>query len=205
MGAVGLDEVLAAPDQPITARVEPVGPEVGAPQEHGRSDSALGRIVVQRRIASSLVLDQPFDRQSGLEGERLSTRMETVLKLVKMRNFQHKKVRECSKGMLQRLSLAQALIHDPAFLILDEPITGLDPLGLSEMRDLLLELNRQGKTILFSSHIISEVEKIAHSAAILVNGELKKVLTKKEWSAAPGQLEKIFVETVRGSGELAGE
>ena len=138
-----------------------------------------------------------YGRLSGVPDERLKARAEEVLALVKMTSRKEKKVRECSKGMLQRLSLAQALIHDPSLLVLDEPITGLDPLGLNEMREILLGLNRGGKTILFSSHIIAEVEKIAHRVGILVNGGLVKTVSAGEWSAEPGTLEKIFVETVK--------
>jgi ABC-2 type transport system ATP-binding protein len=114
---------------------------------------------------------------------------------------QNKRVKECSKGMLQRLSLAQALVHDPDFLVLDEPITGLDPLGLTEMRELILKLNGQGKTILFSSHIIAEVEKLAHRVAILSGGERVQLIERSEWEGCPGRLEDIFVETVRSRGE----
>jgi ABC-2 type transport system ATP-binding protein len=143
-----------------------------------------------------------YGRLSGLSGSDLDRRSEETLKLLKMWSRKDKRVRECSKGMLQRLSLAQSLIHDPEILILDEPITGLDPLGLSEMRELILGLNARGKTVLFSSHIIAEVEKIAHRAAILVNGRCAKVLESKEWSQTPGSLEKIFVQTVQ---ELGGD
>ena len=138
---------------------------------------------------------------SGIPDDEIGRRIEAVLETVRMTQNQQKRVRECSKGMLQRLSLAQALVHDPDFLVLDEPITGLDPLGLTEMRDLILQLNVQGKTILFSSHIIAEVEKLAHRVAILSAGELVKLIERKEWADRPGRLEEIFVETARARGE----
>lgn len=141
-----------------------------------------------------------YGRLSDLPEAELERRAQEALALVQMWDRRHKRVRECSKGMLQRLSLAQALIHDPDLLILDEPITGLDPLGLAEMRELILGLNGRGKTVLFSSHIISEVEKIAHRAAILVNGRLVKILESRDWAERPGRLEEIFVETVRSEG-----
>lgn len=131
----------------------------------------------------------------------LRERAEKILDTVKMTPHKHKRVRECSKGMLQRISLAQALIHDPALLILDEPITGLDPLGLTEMREMILDLNSKGKTILFSSHIIAEVEKIAHRVGILVDGKLVRTLHFGEWTQQPGLLEKMFVDTVRQHGK----
>lgn len=141
-----------------------------------------------------------YAKLSELKGEILESRLKQVLELVRMVDRKNKRIHECSKGMLQRLSLAQSLVHDPTFLILDEPITGLDPLGLAEMRDLLLLLNREGKTILFSSHIIAEVEKIAHRVGILVNGKFVKLLNSADWANVPGKLEKIFVQTVQEFG-----
>src|SRR3989338_5948377 len=78
---------------------------------------------------------------SNIPKSQIIQRTVEVLKLMRMFEHKDKRIRECSKGMLQRLSLAQSLIHDPELLILDEPITGLDPLGLAEMRELLLDLN----------------------------------------------------------------
>ncbi|MBI2119443.1 MAG: ABC transporter ATP-binding protein [Elusimicrobia bacterium] len=139
---------------------------------------------------------------SNIPKSQIIQRTLAVLKLMRMFEHKDKRIRECSKGMLQRLSLAQSLIHDPELLILDEPITGLDPLGLAEMRELLLDLNSKGKTILFSSHIIAEVEKIAHRVGILVDGKLVKCLNASEWngSGQAGKLEKIYVDTVKEFG-----
>jgi ABC-2 type transport system ATP-binding protein len=76
--------------------------------------------------------------------------------------------------MLQRVGLAQAILHDPALLILDEPMSGLDPIGRRQVRDLILDLKREGKTILFSSHILSDVEALCERVGILVKGELRR-------------------------------
>src|SRR6266436_3197376 len=102
---------------------------------------------------------------------------------------QMKLLKEYSKGMLQRAGLAQALLHDPDLLVLDEPVSGLEPLGLKELRQLLLELNKQGKTIFFSSHIISEAEKLCHRVGIIHQGRLARTIEKKEWSGHEGRLE----------------
>lgn len=83
-----------------------------------------------------------------------------------------KKLREYSKGMLQRLGLAQALINDPDFVLLDEPMSGLDPQGRYQMREIILALKSQGKTIFFNSHILADVEKICDRVAILSKGEV---------------------------------
>lgn len=83
-----------------------------------------------------------------------------------------KQLRQYSKGMLQRVGMAQALINDPEVVFLDEPMSGLDPMGRYQMREIILSLKQQGKTIFFNSHVLSDVEKICDRVAILVQGEL---------------------------------
>ncbi|MBF2073954.1 MAG: ABC transporter ATP-binding protein [Synechococcales cyanobacterium C42_A2020_086] len=83
-----------------------------------------------------------------------------------------KQLRQYSKGMLQRVGMAQALINDPQLVFLDEPMSGLDPLGRYQMREIILALKAQGKTIFFNSHVLSDVEKICDRVAILAHGEL---------------------------------
>ena len=87
-------------------------------------------------------------------------------------NARKKQLRQYSKGMLQRVGMAQALINDPEVVFLDEPMSGLDPLGRYQMREIILSLQNQGKTIFFNSHILSEVEQICDRIAILAQGEL---------------------------------
>lgn len=139
-----------------------------------------------------------YGRLSGLPKTELADRIEQSLRRVGLAAQAHRPMREYSKGMLQRATLAQALIHNPPALVFDEPVTGLDPLGLKEIRDLLLELNGEGKTVLFSSHTISEAERLCHRVAILLGGRLVRVVTKAEWAGHPGRLEEIFVDTVTG-------
>ena len=119
-----------------------------------------------------------------------------MLDEVKMKHHALRRVAEFSKGMQQRIALAQSILHDPSILLFDEPVTGIDPIGLKDMRQLLLNLNKKGKTILFSSHSISEVEKISNRVGILVKGRLARLVEQKEWAGKEGILEKIFVETV---------
>ncbi|MCY7277131.1 MAG: ABC transporter ATP-binding protein, partial [Phormidesmis sp. CAN_BIN44] len=83
-----------------------------------------------------------------------------------------KQLRQYSKGMLQRIGMAQALINDPELVFLDEPMSGLDPLGRYQLREIILSLKSQGKTIFFNSHVLSDVEKICDRVAILAQGEL---------------------------------
>ena len=102
---------------------------------------------------------------------------EKIPKLLKMVNLQDKdkiKIKKFSKGMLQRLGIAQALINDPALLFLDEPTDGIDPVGRREIREILLKLKDEGKTIFINSHLLSEVERISDEVAILKDGKLLK-------------------------------
>ena len=84
----------------------------------------------------------------------------------------NRRVAGYSHGMLQRLNIARALLHDPPLLFLDEPTGGLDPIGIKQMRDLILEENRSGRTIFVSSHLLSEMERICHRIAIIYKGRL---------------------------------
>jgi ABC-2 type transport system ATP-binding protein len=137
---------------------------------------------------------------SKLDPHLIPGKINEVLHLVKMDHAKDKPMREFSKGMLQRIGLAQAIIHDPDILILDEPVTGLDPLGIRQTRQLLTDLNQKGKTIFFSSHSISELERLAHRVGILVEGKLVRLLNQGEWKVKPGRLEEIFIETLEASG-----
>jgi ABC-2 type transport system ATP-binding protein len=111
-------------------------------------------------------------------------RITELLKLLGLEDAAHKSVSKYSKGMLQRLGFAQAMLHDPDLLILDEPTASLDPVGRKEFRDILVELKRRGKTIFISSHILSEVESVCDRVAILQKGELKRIGTLQELSTA---------------------
>ena len=137
---------------------------------------------------------------SKLEPAKINSRVNELLELVKLDHAKTKTMREFSKGMLQRTGIAQALLHDPEFLILDEPVTGLDPLGIRQSRELFAELNRQGKTILFSSHSISELEKLAQRVGILIEGKLARELKQSDWKSKAGHLEELFIETLETSG-----
>lgn len=111
-----------------------------------------------------------FQIPAKIQRQRIPQLLELVgLPLVAARK---KQLRQYSKGMLQRVGMAQALINDPELVFLDEPMSGLDPLGRYQMRQIILSLKEQGKTIFFNSHILSEVEQICDRVAILAQGEL---------------------------------
>jgi ABC-2 type transport system ATP-binding protein len=113
-------------------------------------------------------------RLFGIPKAELADRSEELLKSVGLENKGSVQLRKYSKGMLQRIGLAQALINDPELVILDEPVSGLDPVGRREMRDLILDLKTKGKTVFFSSHILSDAESICDEVAILMQGQVVK-------------------------------
>ncbi|HAX62465.1 MAG TPA: ABC transporter ATP-binding protein [Elusimicrobia bacterium] len=131
---------------------------------------------------------------SGISENVLKNRIDEVLETVKLKTEKDTRLGEFSKGMLQRVGVAQALIHKPQLLILDEPFTGLDPLGLKDMRDIILSLKKDGKTVFFSSHIISEAEKICSRVAIIYKGKLLRIVKIKE--IKPNTLEDIFISEI---------
>jgi ABC-2 type transport system ATP-binding protein len=100
-------------------------------------------------------------------------RIDELIDMVGLGNAQFRTVREYSKGMQRRLGLAQALINDPDFLILDEPTTGLDPIGTRQVKDLIIELGRRGKTVLLSSHLLADVEDCVDRMIILYGGKVR--------------------------------
>jgi ABC-2 type transport system ATP-binding protein len=113
-----------------------------------------------------------YGRLAGLSGHGLDRRVEELLEMVGLMEARHRQLGKFSKGMLQRVGLAQALIHDPTLVILDEPMSGLDPIGRKEVRDLIMQLRKQGKTVFFSTHIIPDVEMLCDRVGIIAGGRL---------------------------------
>jgi len=181
---------------PTSGSVELAGGRIEDPVVRSRLGYLPETTYFYRYLSAEEVLTF-YGRLSGIAKEALPERINAVLKRTRMSEHRHRKMTELSKGMLQRVSIAQALLHNPPILILDEPVTGLDPLGLAEMRDLMGSLHQEGKTILFSSHNIAEVEKICDRAAILHEGRLIRLIHHAEWShESAGHLEKLFVQEV---------
>ena len=116
-----------------------------------------------------------FGRLSGVAPRALGTRIEELLDLVGLSGAADRQIRRCSKGMQQRLGIAQALVGDPSFVVLDEPMSGLDPIGRKDVRDLILELKRRGKTVLFSTHILPDVESLCDRVGVIIGGRLRDV------------------------------
>jgi ABC-2 type transport system ATP-binding protein len=113
-----------------------------------------------------------YGKMSGIESSILKEKIPQLLKQVNLGEWINTKIRKYSKGMMQRMGLAHALINDPQLLFLDEPTDGIDPVGRREIRDMLKSLRDQGKTIFLNSHLLSEVERISDEVAILKDGRL---------------------------------
>ena len=142
---------------------------------------------------------------SGMAAASRPAKVSEMLSRVGLERAADKRLAEYSKGMLQRASLAQTLIHDPELLIMDEPVTGLDPLAIKEVRALILWLKAKGKTVLFSSHDISEVERVCDRIGIMSGGKLARVMRQDEWRGKPDALENAFASSVTrtdGVGEI---
>ncbi|MBX2953244.1 MAG: ATP-binding cassette domain-containing protein [Leadbetterella sp.] len=128
---------------------------------------------------------------SRLRGESLKNRVKEVIEQVGLSPEKHKKIEQLSKGYRQRVGLAQALIHDPDILILDEPTTGLDPNQLTEIRALIKEIAKN-KTIILSTHIMQEAEALCHRAIIIKKGNLVADAPMDELKSRNQSLEKTF-------------
>ncbi|MEY2538280.1 MAG: type transport system ATP-binding protein [Verrucomicrobiota bacterium] len=113
-----------------------------------------------------------FGRLSGLHGTVLKRRIDELLELVGLAHAGHRRLATYSKGMLQRIGLAQALIDEPRLVVLDEPTAGVDPVGSREIRDLIIDLKRRGITVLLSSHLLAQAQEICDRVGILANGVL---------------------------------
>ncbi len=143
---------------------------------------------------------QLYGRLSYVPEAVIRSRSSELLELVGLAGRERELVRKYSKGMRQRLGLAQAMLHEPELLIMDEPTDGLDPVGRSQIRQLILWLKEQGKTVFLNSHILQEVELVCDRVAILANGKLRGVGTPAELT---NQFHGALSSRVRV--ELAGE
>jgi ABC-2 type transport system ATP-binding protein len=139
-------------------------------------------------------------RLLGVPAPKLASRIPVLLRAVGMEGKERVQLRKYSKGMLQRIGLAQALLNDPDLVILDEPMSGLDPIGRREIRDLILSLKEQGKTVFFSSHILADAEMICDQVAILVKG---RVVQEGEVESLLGSQVRFWDVTLRGAPGMA--
>ena len=134
----------------------------------------------------------------GLQSDEARRSCEALLKKVDMAGKERQKARTYSKGMAQRLGLAAAMMGSPKLLILDEPITGLDPLGIREVRDILEHLRTKGVTVFINSHLLSEVARVCDTAAIINKGRIIIKDTLRAITSQGETLEDVFVTFVKG-------
>jgi ABC-2 type transport system ATP-binding protein len=150
-------------------------------------------------LTAAEVLDY-FARFHDFDAAERRERVQRMLKRVGLESAGRIQLRKYSKGMLQRVGLAQAILHDPAVVVLDEPMSGLDPVGRREVRDIILELKKQGKTVLFSTHILSDAEMLCDRVGVIVGGKLQGVGAPSELVGLKTQGMEILFELPANAG-----
>lgn len=125
-------------------------------------------------------------RLRGMSRKDLEARSEDVIRAVKLTGWADRRIQKFSKGMKQRLAIAQALLHEPDLVILDEPTSGLDPRGMAEVRGIIKGLRREGRTVFMSSHLLGEVQEVCDEVALLNHGQLLLSGSVRELSASAG-------------------
>ncbi len=151
---------------------------LGYPPSNPKSREKIGYLPENHRFPDHLTglgLLMLTGRMFNLKDGVISKRADELLKLVDMTKWANTKIKKYSKGMLQRVGLAQAMINDPEVLFLDEPTDGVDPVGRAEIKNVMQKIRDDGKTIILNSHLLSEVEMVADRVAILQNGKLAKI------------------------------
>jgi ABC-2 type transport system ATP-binding protein len=134
-----------------------------------------------------------YGQLSGVPAKQRKQRVEQVLQQVGLRDVKGVQLRKFSKGMLQRVGIGQAILHDPKLVFFDEPMSGLDPMGRREVRDLMEQLKHEGKTVFFSTHILSDAEALCDRVAIIHRGELRGVGAIEDLtSSVQGKVEVIW-------------
>lgn len=165
--------------------------------------SKVGAVINDPALFLNMDAVGNLKEQACLLGIHDTKKIETVLRTVGLVHSNSKLVKNYSLGMTQRLKLAMALLESPDILILDEPVNGLDPDGIADLRELLLSLNRtNGITIIISSHILSELEQIATCFGILHNGEIVKELYTQDVLKEGKNLEELYMQYTKGGAQL---
>lgn len=139
-------------------------------------------------------------KTAGFDSKMIGERTDQLLQKVMLNNARKRPIRTYSKGMVQRAGLALSLIHNPDVVILDEPMSGLDPIGRKMVGDLILELKAQGRTVFFSSHILTDIERFCDRAGIIVNGTLRLVERIDRMLTGTTTLEDVFLREVALAG-----
>jgi ABC-2 type transport system ATP-binding protein len=176
------------------------GQMLGQPFGHASTRRRVGflaeNVALYHRPAARMV--SFYGALNGMRGAELRRRTEQMLRELDLESVAGRSTQKLSRGMLQRVGLAQALVNDPELLILDEPASALDPIGRVQVREILLRARRAGKTVFLSSHLLSEVEQICDRLAIVIKGRVARVGSVQELL----ETQERFVITARGVDEL---
>jgi ABC-2 type transport system ATP-binding protein len=157
--------------------------------------SKIGFLPESHRFPNYLTAEETlkyFAQLGGVSNKNITKRIDDLLALVRMSQWKKMKVGKFSKGMMQRLGLAQAMMNNPELIFLDEPTDGVDPIGRKEIRDILADLKTKGVTIFLNSHLLSEVELVSDRVAIMNNGKLLKLGSVEELTTSK---ENYIIET----------
>lgn len=149
---------------------------LGKPAHDVTKNERIGYLPEESYLYRFLNADETLDfygRLFDMPSDVRRQRRDELIKMVKIEGARRRPLKEYSKGMTRRIGLAQALINDPELVLLDEPTSGLDPLGTRDMKDLILRLKEQGKTVVMCSHLLADVQDVCDRIAILYGGELK--------------------------------
>ena len=177
---------------PSSGRGEMLGHEFGHAPTRRRVGFLAENVALYHRPASRLV--RFYGALNGMRDPQLRQRTQEMLKEMELTEVAERNAGKFSRGMLQRVGLAQALVNDPELLILDEPASALDPLGRVRVREILLRARDAGKTVFLSSHLLSEVEQICDRMAIVIKGRVVRIGTLAELLEARDQ----YVITAKG-------
>jgi len=151
---------------------------LGKPATDVSKNAKIGYLPEESYLYRFLNAEETLDfygRLFSMSGAVRRQRVAQLIGMVGLESAKKRQLREYSKGMARRLGLAQALINDPELILLDEPTSGLDPIGTRNMKDLILDLKQQGKTIIMSSHLLADVQDVCDRIGILHQGELKEL------------------------------
>jgi ABC-2 type transport system ATP-binding protein len=144
-----------------------------------------------------------YAKLSGVARSRRSERVDSLLDWVGLSEAADSRLQTYSKGMLQRLGIAQALVHDPIVVFLDEPMSGLDPIGRVEIRDLILRLRAEGKTVFMNTHILHDVEMVCDHVAIIVDGRIRYEGGVEDFVAGAGEQVDVVLASLPPDAALA--